>query len=85
MITHYQLRRLFIRYTCIALGVLALLTVKSTAVAQEGFSWEYTPYRIQVWIADGGEMAGMPGRREQLVTELCSCLRLLASANGRPT
>lgn len=73
---HSQRRRLLIHFTCIALGVLTSLTMRGAAVAQEGFSWEYTPYKIQVWIADGGEMAGMPGRREQLVTELAQLFEI---------
>jgi hypothetical protein len=57
-----------------SLSAMIVLTLSLRAVtpsfAQEGFSWEYTPYKIQVWIADDGQVAATPSKREKLISEL---------------
>lgn len=52
-----------------------LLSTKSSQ-AQEGIAWEYTPYKIQVWLADSGQFAAMPGQREQIATDLSHLFEL---------
>lgn len=48
----------------------------TSCAGQEAESWEYSPYRIQVWIADDGQFSAMPGQREQLTKELSDLFEL---------
>lgn len=56
--------------TTLALGLFVFLLASRGSSAQESYGWEYSPYKVQVWIADNGRFAAMPSQREQLATDL---------------
>lgn len=59
------------RRASLLLAVLALSwNIASSSSAQDGFAWEYTPYKIEVWIAGAGAAVPAPLQREQLAKQL---------------
>lgn len=50
--------------------MLLLAFLPCAAMAQEGFTWEYTPYKIEVWLTGEGSAAASESQREELAAKL---------------
>ncbi len=74
---HYTIINKYIRLSLLFLGVLTLHAQCVTKTfAQEGFAWEYTPYKIEVWIAGQGRVSTSTTQHQELTNQLTELFEL---------